>query len=228
MTSASIIMIPNSIDVGSLEDLSWERDEANFSLKSLMQFGSKEFSVKGKTVHEALLVHEYVGLREELNELGKSGFTVDSDEAIIRKAAKIWITPKYIVVDRQENKPFVKKVINKGLNLAENTVYYLQLDTKKMAKDYPDHWARCFSDRDGRIDRGTVYGTKINHDSMFGKELSDATAKSIGVTTRYFGAPVNIRISSSGTVTIYKDIEPEHLIKFIESQILPYQIKLLD
>lgn len=228
MTSGSIIMIPSSVNVDDLEDLVWEREAQGFSLKSKIQFGSNEFLIKGKTVREALIIDEHVGLKEELNVHGNDEFALESEESIIKRAAKVWITPKYIVVDRQDNKSFVKRVINKGLKLDENTVYYLRLDTKKMASDYPDHWTQCFSDRDGRVNRGTVYGTKINHDPIFGQELSDATAKSIGVITQYFGSPVNIRISAEGSVNIQKNIEPEILIKFIESQILPYQIKLID
>ncbi|MGI0045843.1 MAG: hypothetical protein ACREBB_01455 [Nitrosotalea sp.] len=226
MTSGSIIMIPSSVDVNSLDDLTWKRQQGSFTLKSRIQFGSREFTINGHKASEALVIHEYIGIRDELNEIGSEEFSLEPEEAIIRKGAKIWVTPKYLVVDRQEYKPFVKQIINKGLGLAENTVYYLLLDTQRMGKQYPDHWARCFSDREGRVDRGTVYGTKINKDTVFARELNDATAKSIGVSTNYFGNPANIRVSASGAITIYKDVEPNIFLKFIESQVLPYQIKL--
>lgn len=228
MTSGSLIMIPSSVDVENFDDLVWEREQGAFKLRSKFQYGSNEFTINGHKARDALIIHEYVGIKEELNEIGSDEFALEPEEVIIRKGAKLLVTPKYIVVDRQENKPFVKTVINKGLNLAENTVYYLELDTQRMGKNYPDHWARCFADRNGRVDRGTVYGTKINKDTIFARELAGATAKSIGVTTSYFGSPVNMRISASGSITIHKDIEPPVFLKFIENQILPYQIKLLD
>jgi hypothetical protein len=229
MLSGSIIMKPRSINEQQLDKLVWQRVQDDLDLKSVFQFGEESYRVDTKyTGRSALVIHQYVGIQEGLIQLEDGRFDIANNRTVMTKWSTVIVAPSYIIVDTKNNRPFVKDVINKGLKLSPNTAHYLALDTPKMAEDHDDQWVRCFSERDGRVDRGTLYGRGVEQDIVFGQELSSSRTMAVGLTTKFFGRQSKVRISGDGIVSVLDFITPEQFMQFIESEILPYRIALPD
>lgn len=101
-------------------------------------------------------------------------------------------------------------------------LFTIALDTARMYRDHRGHWIRAFDERQGRVDRGIVYGESVEQDSIFGPELERTNCKSVGWITDFFDESVKIRVSPKGSVIIWADISPEIFIRFIRLEILPY------
>lgn len=228
MISGAILVKPETVNDDRLGSIVWQRTEESIPLQSVFQFRPETYKIDAKRkAQSALVIHQELGTREDIKKV-KGIYDIAITTEKQTKWANVFVTPKYLVVDNKINRTFVKDVINKGLKLPANTVHYLRLDTAKMAQDYKNHWTRCFEDRNGRVQRGTVYGDGVEQDPVFGRELLDSTTKAVGLITQFFGRQTKVRVSSDGVVTVMDFLSPDTFLRYIESEILPYRMSLPD
>lgn len=223
MLSGALINLPSGF--GEKEEIGhakWEREEEETQLKSVIQLIDQPMLQGTSDIKSALAIHEYLAKEPGLtsDEEGKYSIDYESTKRIVW--ANIYILKDVVVVDSMANRVFVRNIINSGLGLPVNTISDMTLDTAKMAQDHAEQWVRSFSDRQGKVDRGVIYGDGVETDSVFGPELDRSKSESVGWTTDFFGSPIKVRVSPRGSVTVLSWPEPSRFLKFIEQEILPY------
>jgi hypothetical protein len=98
------------------------------------------------TAKTAFVYHQHMGLNEQV--VQKDGiYALEAETVLKTNWSNIIITNEFIVVDKKENKPFVRDIITKGLRLERNTLSYLSLNTLAIADDHKNQWLRCFDGR---------------------------------------------------------------------------------
>lgn len=223
MLSGALIRIPEDLDVERLDGVIWEREDREQTLRSLIQFHERSILVDGNTTAEAALaIHQEIGIEPTLVE-EEGRYSIMHHDTVVTTWAYIYVVPSLVVVDKLGNRGFVRQIINNGLNLSAHNIY---LDTARMARDHANQWVRGFSDRLGRVDRGTVFGEGVEQDSVFGPELGRSTSKSVGWITNFFGSLAKVRVSPKGSVTLWASPPIGLFIRFLRTAILPYVIAL--
>lgn len=219
MISGTMIVIPLDSSLSKLEGLLWEREEEGYDLKSLIQF-ERHFNVEnGVLAIEALAIHQGIKIIPVLREV-VGRYHVAFDKSVRTDFSSIYILPGLVVVDNLKNRRFVSEIINHGLegDFAQN----ISLDTARMANDHRDQWARRFSNRIGRVVKGTLFGDGVEQDSVFGPEFNRSRTGSIGWYTTSFGSYDKVKVSPRGSVQLWANPPIELFLRFIRSEILPY------
>jgi hypothetical protein len=172
----------------------------------------------------ALAIHQSPG-REPIIDDSTGKYRISYLDTVDTVWANIYVVPRFVVVDSLENRAFVRDIINRGLKLA-NPAHDVVLNTHQMAIDHEGQWVRSFSERRGRVDRGTVFGEGVEQDAVFGPELGRSKSKTVGWITSFFGSPVKVKVSPRGAVSIWSWPPIDLFLRFLEKEILPYIISL--
>lgn len=224
MLSGALVKLPEDLEINKLDGVVWRREERGQTLKSIIQFQGQPIKTRDITAQLAIAIHEKIVKRPILEEVdGK--FSLSQIDVIEPSWANIYIVPGFVVVDSKDSRPFVRDIINKGLRLSPRA-HDVFLNVAKMAQDHEGQWIRSFSDRRGRVDKGTVFGEGVEQDAVFGPELGRARSRTVGWITNFFGSPVKVRVSEGGSVTVWAWPPIELFLKFIKMEILPYMISL--
>ncbi len=178
------------------------------------------------TAREAIAVHEYMSTEKRLqNDDGQ--LTITREPHQTRAIIQMFITPRLILVDNRDNRVSLRQIIANGLGVRYDELPFTRIDLPRMSRDYPEQWVRQFIDREGRIQRGSVYGDDVMRDAVFGNDLRRTPAKSIGSITRFFGAETPFRVTRDGVVLVLANPSVTDFLRFIESEILPYEDEVL-
>lgn len=223
MVWGSILKINDGIHT-KLNKLEWNRKEGEFQLKSIIQYNQDVLRVNDQTVRTALAIDEYITNPLNLKKRSDDTYSLVPKTQVATRWAYIHITPTHIIVDRKNNRDFVREIIHNGLKLKQEEPEFLVLDTKKIAANNKNQWVRGFAERKGRINEGIVYGDGVEQDAVFGDELKNSKVNSVGITTPFFGNPTKVRVSSNGVVSVLGNHTYEKFIEYIETEILPYTI----
>ena len=225
MLSGALIRIPDDLEIERLDGVIWQREENDLALKSVIQFREPIVVDRDTTAQAALAVHQEIGMEPALIQEEDGRYRVMHHDTVMTKWAYVYIVHGFVVADRLANRGFVVQIINKGMNLSVGA-HTVSLDTARMAQDHANQWVRGFSDRLGRVDRGTVFGEGVEQDSVFGPELGRSRSKSVGWITNFFGSPVKVRVSPRGSVILWSDVPEGLFLRFLRMRILPYVIAL--
>jgi hypothetical protein len=224
MLSGALIKLPDGINIERFNGLKWERQERDQPLKSVIQFQEIVPRITDRRVKWMLVIHERLEKTPIVDE--RNGiYSISYVDSTTPAWAYAYVVPDFIIVDRLENRDFVGEIINKGLKLT-NPVHNVALDTRRMSRDYRGQWIRGFAERRGRVDRGTVFGERVEEDDIFAPELERSASRSVGWITNFFGEPVKIRVSPRGSITVWGFPPIESFLNFIRDEILPYVIAL--
>jgi hypothetical protein len=224
MLSGAIIRLPDGFDIERLNGLRWDREEQGQTLKSIIQF--KEMIPRSADPHIKwmLVIHETLGKTPVVDE-NNGVYSISYMDTTMPSWAYAYAVPDFIIVDKLENRDFVREIINKGLRLTD-PVRTIILNTRQMSIDYHGQWIRGFADRRGRVQRGTVFGESVEQDDVFAPELERSTSKSVGWITNVFGEPVKVRVSPRGAVSVWGWPPIGSFLNFIRNEVLPYIISL--
>lgn len=225
MLSGALIRIPDDLAIERLDGLTWERGENNRALTSVIQFREPIVVDRDTNAQSALAVHQEIGMEPALIQGEDGRYRVTHHDTVMTKWAYIHIVHGFVVADRLANRSFVIQIINNGLNQPVGA-HNIHLDTARMTRDHANQWVRGFSDRLGRVDRGTVFGEAVEQDSIFGPELGRSRSKSVGWITNFFGEPTKVRVSPKGSVVLWSDVPEGLFLRFLRMRILPYVIAL--
>jgi hypothetical protein len=220
MLSGSLLKLPADLDIARLNRLVWAREYNGRTLRSVIQFEGPPIRLLDMSVQQALAIHEHRVMQPVLEE-NNGIYSINYEDAIVPIWARCYFISELGIVDKLYYRSFVADIINHGLRLIVPT-HDVAIDTARMWRDHRGHWVRAFDKRQGRVDRGIVYGDSVEQDSVFGPELERANCQSIGWTSDSFGDPVKVRVSPKGSVIVWADIPPEVFIRFIRQEILPY------
>ena len=224
MLSGALLRIPDDLEIERLNGDTWKREENNETLTSVIQFQERPIFVDSDTtVETALAIHQEITIEPTLvRENGR--YEIVYNDTVKTKWAHIYVCPGHVVVDRLGNRGFVGQIFNRGTVNLSARAYNVYLDTARIARDHANQWVRGFSERRGRVDRGTVYGEGVEQDSVFGPELDRSEKKSIGWATNFFGTPVKVRVSPSGSIVVLANPPEGLFLRFLKMQIFPYII----
>lgn len=225
MIYGTLINIPETISINRLIRSKWEREEKAYQLRSVIQMEPESRQIDERSGVSTLAIHQYLDKRNELRQADNGDYYLYSEEEISLKWAKVIVTPTFAIVDKLHNINFVHDIIKNSHKLPKSTMPQVYIDTKKLANDNPEQWIRGFSERDGHIDRGIVYGNGVEKDLVFGNELTRSKNKSVGWTTKFFGSPTKVKVTKGGSVNVLSDPSIESFLKFIKERILPYLIR---
>ncbi|MEM2130462.1 MAG: hypothetical protein QXZ70_07685 [Candidatus Bathyarchaeia archaeon] len=212
--------LPADLDVTRLDGLVWAREYNRRQLRSVIQFEGVPFRISDMDVYPALAIHERVIMSPVLAE-NNGRYSVGYTETVVPSWANCYFASGFGVVDKLANRSFVEDTINHGLRLVI-PVHGVAIDTARLSFDHRDQWIRSFSERQGRVDRGTLFGEGVEQDNVFGPELGRANCRSVGWITDFFSDPVKVKVTPKGSVTLWADVPPELFIRFIRMEILPY------
>lgn len=230
MLSGALIKIPEDFDIQRLSGTNWSRASGDLTLQSVIQFNERTITMDTRIRAQiALAIHQYVKIEPSLIQETDGRYTIIDHDVIKTTWSNIYVVQGFVVVDRLENRSFVIQIINKGLANGSNlgiAAHDIYLDTARMVANHPDQWIRGFSDRMGRVDRGTVFGEGVERDSVFGPELARASKKSVGWITNFFGSPNKVKVSPSGSVILWANPPIDGFLRFLRMEILPYIIAL--
>jgi len=224
MLSGALISLPEEFNIDKLDRVKWERRERGQLVKSVIQFQGRPIRIDDFVAKQAIVLHETPKKQPIIEEDQEGNYKIGYMDTIEATWANIYVTQGLVVVDSLTNRKFVRNIINKGLGTV--IAYNITLNTAKIARDHPDHWVRGFSNRPGRVDRGVLYGSGVERDSVFGPELARASSRAVGWITNFFGPPVKVLASPRGAVTVWAWPPVELFLKFIKVEILPYAISL--
>lgn len=230
MLSGALIKLPEDFDIQRLNGIIWSRPSGELTLQSVIQFREPDIAVERvRRGQAALAINQDIVIEPTLIQEQDGTYSIIHHDVVKTTWANIYVVQGYIVVDRLENRSFVCQIINRGLRggvalgITSHDVY---LDTASMVANHPDQWIRGFSERMGRVDRGTVFGEGIERDTVFGPELDRSTKKSIGWITRFFGEPAKVRVSPLGSIILWANPPMDAFLNFLRMEILPYIIVL--
>jgi hypothetical protein len=224
-------MNPNGVTIDEGDEIVWRRsekgaDDLEVELTSVMQFESGTINLgKKRTLRKALFIDEYFGLLRSLKRVDDK-YAISSNRIKQVRWCEAWIADKYVLVTgRKSNRSIAIKILNNGFKRSEQPFEGLILDTKRMSELESNQWSRSFQDRNERIERGIVYGDGVEKDSIFGKELKNSTARTVGFDVELYGEDRKALVSATGSFTIYKDVIVDEYIKLFEEKILYYRLR---
>lgn len=229
MLSGALIKLPENFEIQRLNGVNWSRASGELTLQSVIQFREPQTEGRGGRVQAALAINQDIVIEPTLVEDEDGTYSILHHDTVKTTWANIHIVQGYVVVDRLENRSFVRQIINGGLNrgvalgIAAHDVY---LNTAAMVANHPDQWIRGFSDRMGRVNRGTVFGEGVERDAVFGPELDRSTKKSVGWITNFFGSPTKVKVSPLGSIIVWSNPPMDAFMRFLRIEILPYIIAL--
>jgi hypothetical protein len=230
MLSGALIKIPDDFDIQRLNGTIWSRLSGELTLQSVIQFSEGTIVMDRETrAQAALAIHQDIRIEPTLIQESDGRYSIIHHDVVKTAWSNIYAAQGYIVVDRLENRSFVRQIINRGLSSGSGlgiTAHDVYLDTARIVANHPDQWIRGFSGRMGRVDRGTVFGEGVERDSVFGPELNRSMKKSVGWVTNFFGSPTKVKISPSGSVTVWANPTEGLFLSFLRIEILPYIIAL--
>jgi hypothetical protein len=224
MQSGALIQLEEDFDVEKLDKCRWDRTYSKHKLKGVIQFEGNNLRIGDLNVKPATALYErlvQLPVIEEINGV----YRVIYKDSVRADSARVFIAKGLALVDSLGNRPFVRDIINKSQKRA-HLASDVTLNTYKLSKDHEDQWTYGFSDRMGRVQKGIVYGNAVEKDSVFGPEFENCSSRSVGWNTDFFGAPVKVRVSPRGSVTIMTIVPPEVFLNFIRKEIVPYIISL--
>jgi hypothetical protein len=230
MRSGALIKIPDDFDIQRLNALNWSRLVGGQTIQSVIQFTERTLATNIPTgVQAALAIHQDIIVEPTLIREQDGRYSIVSNDVVKTSWSNIYATQGVIVVDTLDNRKFVRQIINNGLYRGARlgiVSHDVHLDTARIIANHPDQWIRGFADRMGRVDHGTVFGEAVERDTVFGPELNRSAKKSIGWVTRFFGPPTKIKVSPSGSITIWANPTIDVFLRFVRTEILPYMIAL--
>jgi hypothetical protein len=227
MLTGALLKLPDLLDVALLDRLIWARKSSGLDLRSVIQFDNNPIQVDQMTLQEASAIHEHIVPQAVLVE-ENGRFKITYNDAIAPIMCKCYFAHGLAVVTKLAHRIFVQNTINHGLRdkgvAMIIPVHDIAINTGRLWLDHQNHWIRSFDKRAGRVDRGILYGEGIEQDPVFAQEVNRANCKTVGWTTDYFGVPVKVRVTPSGSVTALSDIPMQFFFDFIQQEILPYAI----
>ena len=230
MLSGALIKIPDDFDIQRLNGTNWSRPVGELTLQSVIQFSEGTILIDRDTrAQAALAIHQDIRIEPTLIQESDGRYSILHHDVVKTTWSNIYAVQGYVVVDRLENRSFVRQIISRGLNRGSQlgiVAHDVYLDTARMVTDHPDQWIRGFSDRMGRVDRGTVFGEGVERDSVFGPELDRSAKKSVGWITRFFGSPTKVKASPSGSIILWANPPMGGFLRFLRTEILPYIVSL--
>ena len=170
MLTGALLKLPQNLDVNDIDGLTWDRTKNDNPLKSIIQFDGNSFNFANIKVHPAIAIHERLTNRPKLvEESGK--YEIGYSEEVVPIWAKCHFSKGFGIVDTLINRFFVLDIIRHGITSKIPVVEYA-IDTARIASDHKNHWLQTFSERLGRVDRGTVYGDGVEHSHFTNKNKS--------------------------------------------------------
>ena len=224
MQSGALIQLPEDLEIEKINKCRYDRVYSEIPLKGVIQFEGPPSRSRDMVFQQAIAMYEKL-VPQPVIEEDQGTYRIVSRDTVVATWAAVYITAGLVVVASLEDRSFVRDIINKGLKLQDPS-HDVVLNTYKMSIDHPDQWVRGFDKRKGRVQKGTLFGNSVEQDAVFGPELENCSSKTVGWYTDFFGTPTKLRVSPSGSVTLWSMVPPEIFVKFIKKEIMPYVISL--
>lgn len=119
----------------------------------------------------------------------------------------------------KESSNNAKRILSKIIFNNENLISNLKFDISKIEGDViagtlGGMWTFCFRDRNGNIQSGTVFGTEVNNDPIYG-QVAGAPRNFIGIRFNTSMGDYKVTVYRNGTITILKNLDQPGDIKEI-------------
>ena len=210
-----------------LTDFHYSRKEEGFELRSIIQLSpiKKKFSEEIEIL-SGIVADEYVRTTRRIVEDEEGKWKVIETDALVDTMwTGFWLTTESMIfVERMGARSFAFRVVSQALTGADDYIHSVQMDIHKIADDHPGHWLGSITDREGHMQNATLYGDDLEDDDVIGSEYKRSKKKQVGFVTEYFGAPVKIRVTESGTIMALTNLHDqiERYIQYISRDLLGY------
>ncbi len=215
-----------------LDKYTISKTEAGINLDSFIKLEPMELKLDDDTpLISGTIFYEY--LRKTKNIIkDKDGFPkVVQDKTIIDTGwSNFWLTTEsYIIVRDKRAKTRLFEIIINAFSKNSDDIISLTFNLENIFQDYSDQWSGGFADREGNIHSGSFFGEDITHDAELGTAYTLTRHKNqVGFVTEYFdGAEIKIRLTSTGFIQIFTNLEndPNRVFEFIRDELSGYLIE---
>jgi hypothetical protein len=210
-----------------LADFHYSREEEGFKLRSIVQLSpiKKKFSEKIEIL-SGIVADEYIKKTRRIIEDEKGKWKViETDPFVDTMWTEFWLTTESMIfVERMGARSFAFRVVSQALTSRDDYIRPVQMDIYKIAADHPGHWLGSITERDGHMQNATLFGDNLEADDVIGSEYQKSKKKQVGFITEYFGAPVKIRVTESGTIMVLTNLHDqiERYIQYVSQDLLSY------
>ena len=202
--------------------------ERVFDLKSAIQLAPSKFDLPdGEKGLSGFVIDEYVVKDAHHIEQDADGnWIVRVTEPFIdTRWAEFRLTTRSIILaERKDARGFVFRVISQALTGSNSCIHPVRMDIERIADDHPGHLLGSRVDRRANMQNATMFGTNIENDHVIGAEYVRCHKSQVGFVTDYFQAPVKVRVTRDGTITVLTDLSNNigSYIQYIRQNLLQY------
>lgn len=212
-----------------LKDFQYFRDKDGFKLSSAIQLSpaSKVKLSDEVEILSGIVIDEYIVKNTYHIEKAESGRweVVEAEPFKDTRWAGFWLSTRSIILtERKDSRGFVFRVISQALTDSDDHIQCVEMDIERIANDHPGHWLGSIKDRAGNMQNATMYGDSLENDNVIGTTYVRSHKSQVGITTDFFEAPVKVRITKDGTITVMRNLNNamEVYIQYIRRNLLPY------
>jgi len=216
-------------DWKKLDNYTISRREEGMKLDSFIKFDPMELRLDdGTPLISGMIYYEFLRKTKNIIKDEKGFPKVIQDKTIIDTGwSNFWFTTRsFIIVRDKKAKTRLFEIMIDRFNKNPDDIVSLTFNLDNIFHDYTDQWSGGFVDREGHIHSGSFFGEDIIHDDELGIAYTRTRHKNqVGFVTEYFdGAEIKIRVTNSGFIQIFTNIEndPNRAFEFIRDELSGY------
>lgn len=134
-----------------------------------------------------------------------------------------WVVPDEIIVVGNAEGKFAFELIGEALGTGIDRVTF---NLSEIIEDYPGQWMGSFEDRADNVQRGTLYGDRIEDDAAMGRAFLESSKPQIGPWINYGDEDLKVRIGRDGWAQVVSPgtYSREKYLGLVRDVLLNYQI----
>jgi hypothetical protein len=218
-TSGRIATINGSS--GELEELGYSVEENGEELDRYLTVSQDIVDLENNVI-----ARKGIAAKQELEErddvqLQNGNLQIGSTPEVSWTWTPYWVVPSEIVVVGNSKGEFAFELVSRAINAEVEKVTFNLGD---IIEDYPGQWMGSFEDRPDNVQRGTLYGDRIEDDTDMGSAFMQSSKPQIGPWIDYQGKSLKVRIGRTGWAQVVSPgtYSQENYLKLVRNILLNY------
>lgn len=220
-TSGRIATINGSSD--ELEEFNFTFEEDGEELE-----GYVDVSQDIVDLDDNVVARTGIAAKQELEErddvqLQDGNIDIGSTQEVTWAWTRYWVIPDEIVVVGNSKGEFAFDLVSTALSAEVEKVMF---NLSEIIEDYPGQWMGSFEDRPDNVQRGTLYGDRIEDDADMGHAFMQSSKPQVGPWIDYQGEELKVRIGRSGWAQVVSPgtYSQEKYLSLVRDILLDYTI----
>ena len=210
-------------DSSELEGLQYSFEENGLELEDYVDVSQDIVDLE-----DNIIAKTGVAAREEIEErdqveLQNEGLSIGSSEEITWTWTRYWVIPGELVVVGDAGGEFAFELLAEALDC---NVSQVRFELSEIMNDYPGQWMGSFEDRADNVQRGTLYGDRIEDDAEMGRAFIESSKPQIGPWINYRDEELKVRIGRDGWAQVVSPgtYQREKYLGLVRNVLLNYAV----